>query len=140
MIIPVKVQAAPMNAVTAPTFASVTVGDNATRAVTRKIVNDCYRTVARPHHIDWCGNTADRFIRMRWSSWRAHEALARGIGRFNDCRPTCAEGTMHNYPVRVRLHRDVRVNGHPRFSRLTWRFTDGPDGKQWTIPLLLKPL
>jgi hypothetical protein len=76
---------------------------------------------------------------MKWSKWGKQEARARGIGHFNDCRPSCAEGTMHNYRVAVRLHRDVKVNGNPRFSRLTWRFVNRPDGKRRTIPLLLKP-
>jgi hypothetical protein len=108
--------------------------------VKRKIVNDCYRLVARPDHIDWCGNTSDRFRSLRWSSWGAHDARARGVVRLNDCVPDCAEGTSHRYGVRLRLHRDVIVNGHPRFVRVTYLILDGPyAGNRWTLPLPRKP-
>jgi hypothetical protein len=108
--------------------------------VTRKIVNDCTRVVARPGHIDWCGNTADRLVSLDWSSWGRHEARARGIARVNDCRPSCAEGTLHNYKATVRLHRDVKVNGHWRFLRMTIRFQSGRlEGERTTLRLPRKP-
>jgi hypothetical protein len=108
--------------------------------IKRKIVNDCYRLVARPTHIDWCGNTSDEFRSLTWSSWGVHEARARGIVRINDCRPDCADGTSHRYRVKLRLHRDVIVNGHPRFVRVTYLILDGPyAGNRWTLPLPRKP-
>jgi hypothetical protein len=108
--------------------------------IQRRIVNDCDHLVARPTHIDWCGNTGDEFRSLTWSSWRAHEARARGILRANDCRPSCADGTFHRYGVSLRLHRDVRVNGHPRFLRVTYLFLNGPyAGERYTLPLPRKP-
>ncbi|MDX6368187.1 MAG: hypothetical protein QOK30_3263 [Nocardioidaceae bacterium] len=109
-------------------------------AVTRKIVNDCYYIVSRPHHIDWCGNTTDGFRYLRWTSWGPDHARASGLMRVNDCNPDCADGTIHHYAAHVRLHRVVYVNGHPRFSRVSWTFTHRHNRSGQTIELLTTPL
>jgi len=93
--------------------------------------------VARPDHVDWCGNTSDRLLHLAWSRWGAH--AARGIVRVNNCKPSCAEGTSHRYKAKVRLHRVVKVNGHPRFVRVTLRILEGPYRGKNTLPLPRKP-
>jgi hypothetical protein len=135
---PIHVQAATPSTSSRASTADSDVGGRYAR---RTIVNDCYNIVARPNHIDWCGNTADRFRSLRWSSWGAHAARARGISRINDCNPSCADDTtFKHWGVTLRLHRVVRVNGHPRFVRVTYRFTDGPhQGYQNTLPLPRRP-
>jgi hypothetical protein len=60
--------------------------------------------------------------------------------RVNDCNPSCAEGTSHRYDAAVRLHRVVRVNGRPRFVRMTARYLEGPyQGYKFTLDLPRKP-
>jgi hypothetical protein len=112
----------------------------AAAVVTRKIVNDCYYIVSRPHHIDWCGNTADGFRYLRWSSWGPDHARASGLMRYDDCVPNCAEGTTHHYAAHVRLHRVVYVHGHPRFSRVSWTFTHRHNRSGQTIEMMTTPL
>jgi hypothetical protein len=124
----------------APSRASHVAPADAVTAVTRKIVNDCYYIVSRPHHIDWCGNTTDGFRSLRWSSWGLDHARASGLMRLNDCNPDCAEGTIHHYAAHVRLHRVVYVHGHPRFSRVSWTFTHRHNRSGQTIELLTTPL
>jgi hypothetical protein len=109
-----------------------------TSVATRTIVNDCYYIESRPRHINWCANTADDFQSLHWSSWALHEARARGVMRYNDCKPTCASGTDHYYKITVRLHRDVLVGSHPRFSMVSWRFVNRVNRPRQTISLLLR--
>jgi hypothetical protein len=42
---------------------------------------------------------------MRWLRWGGKVARGRGTARVNDCRPSCAGGTIHRRPVRVWLDR-----------------------------------
>jgi hypothetical protein len=42
---------------------------------------------------------------MRWPRWGGKVARGRGTARVNDCRPSCAGGTVHRRPVRVWLDR-----------------------------------
>ncbi len=136
LLVPVQVQAVSPSQ---QTGTSVADSDASARYVKRKIVNDCSRVVARPHHIDWCGNTSDRLLHLKWSSWGAHAARARGLVRINNCKPSCADGTSHRYGAEARLHRVVRVNGHPRFIRLTIRVLEGRYQGKTTLPLPRKP-
>jgi hypothetical protein len=110
------------------------------RAATRTIVNDCYYVVSRPAHIDWCGNTSDRFRRLSWSKWAAREARARGILLYDDCNPSCADGSYHRAKATVRLHDVVFVHHMPRYSRLTWRFVNRKNHPHQVILLYVAPL
>jgi hypothetical protein len=63
-----------------------------------------------PRHFDSGG--------LRWLSWGAPTATARGYAWLNDCRPYCARGHFHPHPAVVR----VRRPRHGLYTRLTIKF------------------
>lgn len=95
-----------------------------------------------------CGDANFYATGLHWSAWRTNEAAARGTGHQNDCKPYCAAGHFHAYPLTVRLSRPVVcVAGRREFSRIAWTFTSTkpagvPRSGSETLPcsfLRLKP-
>jgi hypothetical protein len=41
--------------------------------------------------------------RLAWQGWGGPEAIATGIDRYNDCEPSCAEGTIYEFPAELRV-------------------------------------
>jgi hypothetical protein len=84
-----------------------------------------HHPVIRPASIVFaCGDGNFYATSLRWSSWGATSAAATGTGHQNDCKPYCAAGHFHTYPLDVRLSRPVRcVRGRTEFSRWAWTFT-----------------
>ncbi|MCK7624288.1 hypothetical protein MUU72_14455 [Streptomyces sp. RS10V-4] len=66
-----------------------------------------------------CGDGNNVLTSLRWSQWRSGAALGRGTDLVNDCRPYCAAGRFHGYPVRVRFDSPQRRAGHTG----QWRYT-----------------
>ena len=58
---------------------------------------------------------------LRWKTWNRHRAFAVGTLWGNDCRPDCASGRFHRYPVTVTATRPR--NG--RFSTITLHYPGG---------------
>jgi hypothetical protein len=66
---------------------------------------------------------------ITWSSWTVDAAHGTGKLWLNDCKPACAGGTYHGYPVRVVAWRPGTEGGRLVFTRLTLFFTaTAPDG------------
>ncbi len=73
------------------------------------------------------GDGTCRVIRTKWRNWGKATATGRGIARFNDCRPFCAEGRIHKLRgARIRAYRlrkgacdDETVRYYTR-ARFTW--------------------
>jgi len=63
------------------------------------------------------------FGALRWSSWSAAGAHALGTAHVNDCKPYCAAGHFHTYPVTVSLAVAKSCDGKIELTRLAWRFT-----------------
>lgn len=59
---------------------------------------------------------------LRWKSWTATGASAVGTAHANDCKPFCAAGHFHAYPVIVQLARPKRCSGKLELTRLSWRY------------------
>ncbi|MGW1161960.1 hypothetical protein ACWD5Q_28490 [Streptomyces sp. NPDC002513] len=75
----------------------------------RPVIVDCvWHAQVRPaDFMIACGDGNSRLASLRWSHWDQGSATASGINVVNDCKPYCAAGTFHSYPVTVRL-------GHPQ--------------------------
>lgn len=56
---------------------------------------------------------------IRWTSWTGMVARGDGYDQLNDCRPSCAGGSFHGYPVKIVAWRPRRLHGVLAFTRLT---------------------
>jgi hypothetical protein len=95
-------------------------------AAAATVLTGCaHHPVVRPASVVFaCGDGNFYATSLRWSSWGATSAAATGVGHQNDCKPDCAAGHFHAYPLAVRLSRPVQcVHGRTEFSRLAWIFT-----------------
>ncbi|TCR26199.1 hypothetical protein [Streptomyces sp. BK205] len=69
-----------------------------------------------------CGDGNSRLASLHWTRWDARGARADGVNWVNDCKPYCAAGHFHAYPVTVRLDRTRPWKKHPQvshYSRIT---------------------
>jgi hypothetical protein len=67
---------------------------------------------------------------IQWTSWTYGAARGNGYDQLNDCRPDCAGGTFHGYPVKIVAWRPRRLHGVLAFTRLTLFFSRSvPYGK-----------
>ncbi|GGU70755.1 hypothetical protein GCM10010211_40560 [Streptomyces albospinus] len=66
-----------------------------------------------------CGDGNNVLTSLRWSQWQPQAAVAEGTDMVNDCKPYCAAGRFHGYPVHVRLQHPQLRSGHPG----QWHFT-----------------
>ncbi|WP_445528433.1 hypothetical protein [Streptomyces cyslabdanicus] len=88
-----------------------------------------------------CGDGNSVLSSLQWSQWNERSATARGFNLVNDCKPYCAAGRFHEYPVIVRLESPAPWKKQPevrRFTRLSLEFTAArPEGypRVQTYPL-----
>ncbi|MFF2364407.1 hypothetical protein ACFVU0_17070 [Streptomyces sp. NPDC058122] len=79
-----------------------------------------------------CGDGNSRLVSLHWSQWNQNAAVARGVNMVNDCKPYCAAGKFHSYPVVVRLDhpQQWKKNPHLRhYAQMTLTYTQNhPDG------------
>jgi hypothetical protein len=74
---------------------------------------------------------ANQTIRnVNWNSWGGETARGRGTFPANNCRPTCAEGSVTNHSVKVKLSKVKKCSwGRYRYRQLTYVFDRGaPNG------------
>jgi hypothetical protein len=89
--------------------------------------SDCGTALAiKPRTITvFCADGGMVVQRIRWSRWNQQGAT--GTSRralVNDCEPSCADGTVHRYRVRLKLSRpQACANGQLAFRRLSATFT-----------------
>ncbi|MFD7406293.1 hypothetical protein ACFV7R_27255 [Streptomyces sp. NPDC059866] len=93
------------------------------------VLVDCFwESQVRPaDFILACGDGNSRLTALRWSHWHAGSAVAVGLNAVNDCRPYCAAGRFHSYPVVVRLDDPQPWKKQPqlqRYTRMTLTFPD----------------
>lgn len=100
-----------------------------------------------------CADDGLGLTRLHWTSWTTQLASAYGTEWENDCKPNCAQGHLHYYPVVAVLWGSAPVKGHPgeqRYTQATISYTKGRpavyvtsrNGKvvatypvSWTLPL-----
>lgn len=74
-----------------------------------------------------CGDGNSVLTELNWSSWGPTSAVATGLNAVNDCKPDCAAGTFHSYPVDVRFERPEVWERNPdqqRYGQLRLSFPD----------------
>lgn len=70
-----------------------------------------------------CADGSAWYRHLRWDSWGRSTATGHGILWANDCKPYCAKGTFHSYPLRLTLGHVWRTHGHRVFHRSAYVFT-----------------
>ncbi|MEU6194701.1 hypothetical protein [Streptomyces sp. NPDC047061] len=66
-----------------------------------------------------CGDGNSILTGMHWTQWNDRTAVAQGVNVVNDCKPYCAAGKFHKYPVTVRLDRPTAWTKHPNVQHFT---------------------
>jgi hypothetical protein len=66
-----------------------------------------------------CADNGIGLTHLHWTSWTPQLASAYGTNWENDCKPSCAEGHVHYYPVVAVLWGSATVQGHPGERRYT---------------------
>ncbi|MEU9450184.1 hypothetical protein [Streptomyces sp. NPDC048277] len=115
----------------------------AARAVQHPVLVDClWHQRYRPtDFIVACGDGNSVLKSMHWTRWDDNAAVAQGVNWVNDCKPYCAAGTFHGYPVTIRLDRPTAWKKHAnveQFTRMSLTYRDArPEGftQVMTIPL-----
>lgn len=69
----------------------------------------------------WAGprRSGHKYDPLSWTSWTSSSANGSGFDWVNDCRPDCASGTFHSYPIKLALSRPRTEGKHLVFTRLT---------------------
>lgn len=119
----------------APSPRTGAAASSARTAVTQDpvVVVDCFaQAQMRPsEYLLACGDGNNRLVGLRWETWGPGSATATGTDMVNDCRPYCAAGRFHAYPVRVTLSNPQAWPDHPdlrRFTTIRLVYTDtAPD-------------
>ena len=92
-------------------------------AVARVFLPNCGNTYygGRVAPVTWdagCTGTPE-LLRTSWFSWGRRAAIGKGRTTYNDCEPSCADGTVYTYRARARASRIRRCKGrsgkHRRF-------------------------
>jgi hypothetical protein len=96
------------------------------------------RPVAPEEIVLACGDGNFSLEGLRWRQWGAASATASGTVHENDCRPDCAAGRFHDYPVAVTVSHLVTCGrGRLEYTRVAWRFVGrrpaGPDADAMTL-------
>ncbi|GHE06221.1 hypothetical protein [Streptomyces alanosinicus] len=88
-------------------------------AQTHTVLVDCFfhRNVRPEDFILACGDGNSRLVDLHWTQWGPDGAQAFGLNMVNDCKPYCAAGTFHAYPVVIRLSGQKTWQRHPSFER-----------------------
>ncbi|MFG2881279.1 hypothetical protein ACGFYV_02965 [Streptomyces sp. NPDC048297] len=100
----------------------------------RPVLVDCAwaRHVRPTDFILACGDGNSVLTHLNWTKWTDSGAVAEGMNAVNDCKPYCAAGTFHSYPVTVRLDRPEPWKKDPdvtHFTRMSLTYSDArPDG------------
>ncbi|THA49832.1 hypothetical protein [Streptomyces sp. A1136] len=85
------------------------------------VVVDCFsKAQVRPdEYLLACGDGNNNLVRLRWETWGPRVATATGTDMVNDCRPYCAAGRFHPYPVTVTLAKPEPWPDRPGVRRFT---------------------
>jgi len=73
----------------------------------------------RPREFGLSCDSSEVLVRLRWTRWTAKGASGHGADSLNDCKPDCAQGKFHNYPVHVNFWGLTAVKGHSGEKRYT---------------------
>ena len=101
-----------------------------------RVIADCVHRSVEPHKvISACADANEYAVVKRYGSWDNKQAWGSGRLHLNDCKPTCAGGTMRSYKATFRFHRVVDTRRGPLFTRLGVTYVKG--GEQHDTQLAL---
>jgi hypothetical protein len=88
-------------------------------------IPDCFTQVVAPRELTLaCGDGNFWLGALRWRGWGGATATAVGTAHANDCKPYCAAGRFHAYPVAVDASRPTTcLGGRRQYTRLSLRHT-----------------
>lgn len=114
----------------APTSATATTRAGSAAAAARYVVLNCLdKAQVKPGTITLaCADGGTGLKDLHWTSWTPELASAYGTEWQNDCKPSCAQGHVHYYPVVAMLWGSATVTGHPgelRYTKATLSYTKG---------------
>jgi len=114
----------------APTSAAAQTRAGSAAASAQPVVLNCLgKAQVKPGTITLtCADGNDALIQLHWTSWTPQLASAYGTERANDCKPSCAEGHIHYYPMLAMLWGSATVTGHPgehRYTKATLSYSKG---------------
>ena len=96
-------------------------------AGTTFLITCAHEAVSEPVNFDLlCGNGTYALDDVRWSSWGGRTARAEGRYVEKDCTPTCAQGALISYPVKIVATQRKSQDGVSSYQDVTLTFT----GKQ----------
>ena len=105
----------------APTSAAAITRAGSAAAASQFVVLNCLgQAQVKPGTISLaCADDNDELTQLHWTSWTPQLASGYGTERANDCKPDCAQGHIHYYPVLAMLWGSTTVTGHPGERRYT---------------------
>lgn len=107
--------------------AAVTRAGSAAAAPQYVVLNCIDKAQVKPGTISLaCADNGIGLTHLHWTSWTPQLASAYGTSWENDCKPSCAQGHVHNYPVVAVLWGSATVKGHPgerRYTKATLSYT-----------------
>jgi hypothetical protein len=107
--------------------AAVTRAGSAAAAPQYAVLNCMDKAQVKPGTISLaCADNGIGLTHLHWTSWTPQLASAYGTNWENDCKPSCAQGHVHNYPVVAVLWGSATVTGHPgerRYTEATLSYT-----------------
>jgi hypothetical protein len=111
--------------------ASAAAGPRAASSSLRYVVLNCLgNSQVKPGTIALaCADNGTGLSYLHWTSWTPELASAYGTEWQNDCKPNCAAGHIHHYPVRAMLWGSATVQGHPAERRYTEATLSYPKGR-----------
>lgn len=106
-------------------------GINSAKEVTPPISKDvytfdCETTAHKPETIMiYCADAGAYVEKIKWSTWTPDIAHGSGVYTYNDCDPSCAEGTMHSTLTEITLSKPKTFKGKRYLSYLHLQTPDG---------------
>lgn len=113
----------------APASPAVTHVGSAAAAPRYVVLNCLHKAQVKPGTITLaCADDGVGLTPLHWTSWTPRLASAYGTEWENDCKPNCAQGHTHYYPVVAMLWGSATVDGHPgeqRYTKVTLSYLKG---------------
>ena len=69
-----------------------------------------------------CADGNFSVTKLAWTGWGQAFAAGRGTGSVNDCKPNCAAGHFHSYPVILLATGRQNCHGNPAYASITYAF------------------
>lgn len=109
-----------LNCEAGPRAVLADVGVGCTPPGTNAWIWNCGPLVAQPKSIVLaCADGNYELTSLHWRAWGRTTATASGEARANDCKPYCAAGHFHSYPVTVTVTKLVKCGSARTYDKLT---------------------